>query len=115
MSQQISPSRKFHLALGVTNIEESIQEYTRRLGQDPEVIVPQSYALWRTDTLNVSIRMVSHPQDCGLRHLGWEQEGIPTFITEMDCNQIPWEYFTADQQAQEISEIWPPPDGTSSH
>ena len=103
MPQSPSVSQKFHLALGVHDIEESIREYSQRLGQPPQVVIPQEYALWRTDTLNVSIRKVSKEQPGGLRHLGWEQEGIQSFRTEIDCNHIPWEYFTADQQAQEIA------------
>ena len=113
MAQSSSISRKFHLALGVENIEDSIKEYSRRLGQSPEVVIPQHYALWRTDTLNVSIRKVSRDESSGLRHLGWEEEGVQAFTTEVDCNHIPWESFTADQQAQEIARIWPSHDDLS--
>jgi len=32
---------------------------------------------------------------------------VETFSTETDYNNIPWEYFTAVQQAQEIEQTWP--------
>ncbi len=114
MPQSRSVSRKFHVALGVHDIEESIKEYSQRLGQAPKVVIPHEYALWRTDTLNVSVRKISKEQPGGLRHLGWEQDDMQSFRTEIDCNQIPWEYFTADQQSQEIARTWPAPDEPSS-
>jgi hypothetical protein len=99
--------KRFHLALGVVNIEPSVLDYSQRLGQDPNVVIPHEYALWRTDTLNLSIRKVSAEESRKLRHLGWETPDAIEFSTEMDSNGILWEHFTAHQQADEINQIWP--------
>ena len=101
--------KRFHLALGVSNIEESVRDYSTRLDQQPDILIPNEYALWRTATLNFSIRKV--PQDEGgtLRHLGWETPHAEEFSTDLDVNQIPWEQFTTDQQEEEIRRTWPHP------
>lgn len=98
--------RKLHLALAVENIEKSVADYSARLGVAPVVIVPEEYALWRTGTLNLSIRKTTK-HSVGLRHLGWEDDDAKEFSTEVDCNGIVWEKFAAIHQAQEINEIWP--------
>jgi len=98
--------RKFHLALNVSNIERSVADYSARLGVAPDVVVAGSYALWRTGTLNLSIRKTNEHSE-NLRHLGWEDTDAPKFSAEPDCNGISWERFSATQQAQEINEIWP--------
>jgi hypothetical protein len=99
--------RKLHIAIGVSNIEASIQDYSARFGRSPEVSVPNEYALWRTDTINFSIRKVSSQESGLLRHLGWEDAACKAFATETDVNGILWEHFSAEQQANEIKETWP--------
>ena len=95
-----------HLALAVANVEESIADYSSRLGAAPVVVVPGEYALWRTDTLNFSIRRDAEHRG-PLRHLGWEDSDATKFSVETDCNGITWERFAAEHQAQEINETWP--------
>lgn len=97
-------SKKFHIALGVSNINESISDYSKRLSCDPCVIVPNEYALFRTETLNVSIRQSN---TTGLRHLGWEDPSASTFSEENDTNNIPWERFSQSDQLDEILSLWP--------
>lgn len=98
--------RRFHIAIGVQNIEASVQEYSQRLAAEPELVIPGEYALWRTDSLNFSIRKVE--ADIGkVRHLGWEDETASEFSKEPDINGIIWERFAAQHQAQEIQQIWP--------
>lgn len=48
--------RVLHLALAVSNIEQSVADYSARLGVLPVVVVPGEYALWRAEALNLSIR-----------------------------------------------------------
>lgn len=48
--------KKLHLALAVADIEHTVADYTRCFGQEPDLVVPQTYALWRTAQLNVSVR-----------------------------------------------------------
>lgn len=98
--------KKFHVAIGVSDIETSVKEYSHRLETEPEVVIPSHYALWRTDCLNLSIRKVSDKEAGKLRHLGWENPEATEFTTEYDCNHILWEEFTADHQAQEIKQTW---------
>ena len=98
--------KRLHLALGVADISFSIKEYTSRLGQIPIVIIKDKYALFRTDTLNVSIRKVDS-SEIGLRHLGWEDSTHVQFVEEADCNGITWEYFSKNTQIKEILDVWP--------
>ena len=99
--------KRFHLAIGVADIDASVNDYTVRLGVAPVAVVPGEYALWRTGQVNLSIRQVSTDQAGKLRHLGWEVPDAASFTAETDANGIIWEQFTAEQQASEIREIWP--------
>jgi len=99
--------KRFHLALGVFNIEESVIEYSTRLEQQPDVTIPNEYALWRIATLNFSIRKVNQEESGRLRHLGWESSDATEFTTVIDVNHIPWEHFTAAHQDEEIRRTWP--------
>jgi hypothetical protein len=96
--------RKFHIAINTTNLDASISDYTLRLECRPCVIVPNEYALWRTEFLNFSIRCSNDGGN--FRHLGWEDSTALEFSKDLDCNGISWEKFTAHQQQQEIELIW---------
>lgn len=98
--------RRFHLALGVPNISASVADYTHRLGSPPNLVIPGEYALWRTDTLNLSLRRLSDGA-AQLRHLGWEDSEAPSFSAEVDVNGVTWEHFSAEQQDAEIAATWP--------
>jgi extradiol dioxygenase family protein len=102
-------NKKLHLALGVKDIQETVRDYENRLCTEPTVVVHNEYALFRTETLNVSIRKVED-KDLGLRHLGWESDDYTSFSEEKDCNGITWEAFNWDSQKQEIKDIWPEAD-----
>jgi hypothetical protein len=79
--------KKFHLALSVTSISETVADYTKKLGQAPVRVIKDSYALWRTQTLNVSVKC--DPAKAGhLRHLGWEDPSAEEFIVHRDVNGI---------------------------
>ncbi|KPK55360.1 MAG: hypothetical protein AMS22_04615 [Thiotrichales bacterium SG8_50] len=99
--------RKLHIAIGVLNIEATVQDYSVRFGRSPEVVVANEYALWRTDTLNFSVRKVSSQESGQLRHLGWEDASCSAFTVETDVNGVLWEHFSPEQQAKEIKETWP--------
>ena len=105
--------KKLHLALGVENLEATVADYSQRFGQPPTLVIPATYALWRTETLNISVRQVAAPQGGPLRHLGWEDDQAAEFSQDTDCNGIVWEHFTAAQQAAEIAALWP--DGSDGH
>lgn len=99
--------KKLHLAIGVANIEESVKQYSLEFEASPVLIIPGEYALWRTDSLNVSIRKTK-PEEFGkLRHLGWEKESVSKFSLKKDINGIDWEEFDAKLQEDEIKSIWP--------
>ncbi|WP_181919476.1 hypothetical protein [Alkalilimnicola ehrlichii] len=99
--------KKLHLALGVADIEATVADYSQRFGQAPELVIAGAYALWRTDTLNVSVRKVAEEDAGKLRHLGWEVAGAEAFTSDLDCNGILWEQFAAEHQAAEIKDAWP--------
>ena len=98
--------KRFHIAIGVTDIDRSVQDYSQRLGCEPSVIIPNEYALWRTSCINLSIRRVDG-ESGGLRHLGWEDASASSFSKTTDVNGIVWEKFAPEQQAEEILETWP--------
>ena len=100
------PVRRFHIAIGVADIAASIADYSTRLGCQPIVTVTGEYALWRTDTLNFSIRL--DPTASGkVRHIGWEDPAAVVVSMAQDINGIQWEHFSAELQLDEINNIWP--------
>jgi len=99
--------KKLHIAISTNKIEETIKDYSVRLGSPPCSFVANEYALWRTDSLNFSIRQDSNCATGELRHLGWEDDSAPSFSEEKDVNGITWERFSAQQQADEINALWP--------
>ncbi len=98
--------KKLHIAISTNKIEETIKDYSTRLGANPCSVVSGEYALWRTETLNVSIRQDLTCTAGALRHLGWEDPATSEFSEDIDVNGIVWEKFTAQQQADEINEFW---------
>ena len=98
---------KFHIAITTKDLEATITDYSKRLGSEPTVVVPNEYALWRTESLNFSVRCDANCQPGEMRHLGWEDASSEEFNEEKDVNGIVWERFTAEQQQAEIDNIWP--------
>ena len=105
--------KKIHIALAVKNLDSSINEYSRRLGSRPVVIVEGQYALWRTTEVNLSIS--EKPDQAGqLRHLGFEDPEATQMRAEYDINGLMWEQFTAEQQRDEILQHYPQADYPAS-
>src|SRR5690606_9587647 len=96
-----------HIAISTDKIEETIADYSVRLGVQPCSFIPGEYALWRTETLNDSVRQDPACKAGSLRHLGWEDPEASEFSQETDVNGIVWERFAAQHQADEINQIWP--------
>ena len=99
--------KKFHIAIATNSIEKTIKNYNTRLGIEPCSYVADEYALWRTESLNISVRQDPKCKPGELRHLGWEEPDAPEFSQSTDVNGVVWERFSAQQQADEINEIWP--------
>lgn len=99
--------QKLHLAISTSDIERTIANYSVRLGTSPCAFIPGEYALWRTESLNVSVRRDDKCKAGTLRHLGWEDSTALEFTQDIDVNGIVWERFTAQHQADEINELWP--------
>lgn len=99
--------KKFHIAISTNKIEETVTDYSKRLGVAPCIFVPGQYALWRTESLNVSVRQDPSCAPGSLRHLGWEDSTAMEFAQDIDVNGIVWERFSAEQQAEEIRALWP--------
>lgn len=93
--------RRFHIALAVQDLDASIEDYSRRLSQKPNAVVPGKYAMWRTDLLNFSINEM--PEHAGqLRHVGFEDDGAAAFSSTPDVNGIEWELFSKKDQNDRI-------------
>ncbi|WP_250491617.1 hypothetical protein [Caballeronia sp. GAWG1-1] len=93
--------RRFHIALAVANLDESILDYSRRLGHPPFAVVPGQYAMWRTDLLNFSIN--EKPAQAGqLRHVGFEDDTAEGYSSSTDVNGLEWEFFSAAEQDARI-------------
>ncbi len=99
--------KKIHLAIATHDIEATVTDYTQRLNSEPVLVIPNQYALWRTETLNLSIRQDKQCKPGELRHMGWEDDEANAFTTSVDVNGLLWESFNADHQAEEIEEAWP--------
>lgn len=99
--------KKLHLAIATRNIEATVDDYSQRFGCKPCVVIAEQYALWRTESLNLSVRYDALCQPGELRHMGWEDAEAAAFSTDIDVNGVTWEAFTAQQQAEEIEEFWP--------
>jgi hypothetical protein len=99
--------KKFHIAIAVKDINESIADYSKRIGSVPEIVVPEQYALWRTDIVNFSIRKITTEETEIVRHIGWEDSEAREFSKETDVNGLTWERFTSQQQLDEINSVWP--------
>ncbi|MBU2885079.1 hypothetical protein KO507_04795 [Gilvimarinus agarilyticus] len=96
---------RFHIALAVKDLTESIVDYSMRLGGKPNVVVGGKYAMWRTASLNFSINQL--PEQAGqLRHLGFESDAATGFSCETDVNGIEWELFSPVAQDTKIFEIY---------
>lgn len=102
--------KKFHIAISTDRIEETIRDYSDRLGTEPCSAVAGEYALWRTEALNISIRQDASCKPGELRHLGWEDPEAEGFSAAADVNGILWERFRAQDQAEEINSLWPEAD-----
>lgn len=98
---------KLHIALSTQDVENTVTDYTNRLGAPPCLVIPGQYALWRTNSLNVSVRYDNANPSGSLRHLGWEDPEAKVLSQETDVNGLVWERFSAAVQAQEIAAIWP--------
>jgi hypothetical protein len=98
--------KKIHVAISVSDIAKSISDYNLRIGEVPCVVVPGEYALWRTESINFSIRKDVRVGG-SLRHLGVEDDSAKKFSEEKDLNGISWETFSEKQQDDEIIYYWP--------
>lgn len=97
--------KRFHIALAVQDLEESIADYSERLGQPPNAVVSGKYAMWRTELLNFSINEM--PNRAGeLRHIGFEDDEAQGFFCTSDVNGIEWEFFSQKDQDEKIIEIY---------
>jgi len=97
--------RRFHIALAVADLKDSIRDYSKRLGVEPTAVVSGKYAMWRTDALNFSINQM--PARAGqLRHLGFEDTAAGSFSSDHDVNGIEWELFSPKAQDEKIVEVY---------
>ena len=98
--------KRIHVALAVSNLDDAVADTRHRLGVEPCVVVPDTYALFRTASVNLSLT-VNAEQAGRLRHLGVEDPEAEAFAAEPGPDGLVWERFTAEQQADEINALWP--------
>lgn len=99
--------KKLHIAISTDKIAETVADYSQRLNAEPCLVIPGEYALWRTESLNLSIRQDAAAAPGSLRHLGWEDPEATGFTQDTDVNGLVWERFNALHQAEEINQLWP--------
>ena len=99
--------KRIHIAIATRDIDATVADYTVRLGCGPTALIAGEYALWRTESVNFSVRRDSSCRPGELRHLGWEDPDAMEFTKSTDVNGIVWERFSAQQQAEEIETAWP--------
>lgn len=99
--------KRFHISIAVADFAASVEDYSKRLGAQPQVVSEGRYALWRTELLNFSISCKSGQQSGLVRHIGFEDSAEKIFREEKDVNGIIWEYFSKETQQQEIDEKFP--------
>ena len=68
--------------------------------------IPETYALFRTDTLNLSLRVEASTAG-RVRHLGFEDVNSPGFTLLQDPDGISIEQFSLQAQLDEIDAAWP--------
>ncbi|HET8898036.1 MAG TPA: hypothetical protein VFN09_04600 [Rhodanobacteraceae bacterium] len=100
--------KRFHIALAVKDLDASVADYSQRLGQPPQALVIGTYAMWRTDQLNLSIR--HDPEHAGqVLQLGFEDDSATEFSSSTDINGFEWQRFsTLEQDLQIISRFGVP-------
>jgi catechol 2,3-dioxygenase-like lactoylglutathione lyase family enzyme len=93
--------KRFHIAIAVRDLAESIADYSARFQQEPAAVVAGKYAMWRTDLLNFSINQM--PEKAGqLRHVGFEDDAVTGYSSTIDANGIEWESFSQKEQDERI-------------
>ena len=99
--------KKIHIAIATNDIDETVKDYSSRLGFEPSLVIPDEYALWRNEKINLSIRKDNKCAPGKLRHLGLEDPEAAGFTASKDTIGILWESFSAQHQAEEIEAAWP--------
>ncbi len=100
-------TKKIHVAISTHDMTASVDDYSARLGCQPAVLVTDKYALWRTEGLNLSVRVDTALPAGTIRHLGVEDAQVNEFSSETDVNDVLWEHFSIAHQADEICQLWP--------
>jgi hypothetical protein len=99
-------AERIHVAIAVSDIDLSIQEYTQLTGTEPELVVPGEYALFRTESMNLSLRRTGDAPGT-VRHLGFERDDASHFSVYRDRHGLVWENFNREHQRDEIAAAWP--------
>jgi catechol 2,3-dioxygenase-like lactoylglutathione lyase family enzyme len=89
--------KRFHIALAVADMDASVADYSARLGQPPQAVVIDTYAMWRTDQLNFSIRKDA-ARAGQVVQIGFEDDAAEGFVSDTDINGIEWQRFSTLEQ-----------------
>ena len=75
--------KRFHVHLGVENLEQSIGFYSRLFGAEPSVRKPD-YAKWMVDDPRLNFAISARGGRAGINHLGLQAESASSIGTEED-------------------------------
>ncbi len=82
--------KRFHIHIGVKDLEKSIQFYNRLFNQPPS-ISKGDYAKWQLDDPTLNFAISTRSQQKGVDHLGIEIDSdaaLQQMKTQMDANQL---------------------------
>ena len=65
--------KRFHVHLGVANLQQSIDFYTKLFGSEPTRVEPD-YAKWMLDDPRINFAISTRSEKVGLDHLGFQVE-----------------------------------------
>lgn len=73
--------KRFHIHVGVKNIEQSVQFYSTLFGQKPIKLKPD-YAKWLLDDPRLNFAISTRTDEVGVNHLGIQVE-VPSELEEI--------------------------------
>lgn len=65
--------KRFHVHVGVANLQQSIDFYTKLFGSEPTRVEPD-YAKWMLDDPRINFAISTRSEKVGLDHLGFQVE-----------------------------------------
>ncbi|WGK69763.1 hypothetical protein P0082_02555 [Candidatus Haliotispira prima] len=97
-------SKRFHVTLQVSDLNDSIRDYREIFGEDPCYVIPGYLGLWRTGELNFLL-WAKPKHRTAIVQFGWEFDYLDSNQRFKDCNQLSWLFFSAETQNDFINRL----------